>query len=69
MGDGSQGRARRPRSMSSPLPLCVVAMMCSLLFFFRLRFLFQTAVRPTKNPLAEVAQEVASERYVAFAVR
>jgi hypothetical protein len=25
--------------------------------------------RPTKNPLAEVAQEVASERDVAFAVR
>ena len=28
-----------------------------------------TATGPTKNPLAEVAQEVASERYVAFAVR
>jgi hypothetical protein len=28
-----------------------------------------TAAGPTKNPLAEKAQEVASERYVAFAVR
>jgi hypothetical protein len=28
-----------------------------------------TATGPTKNPLAEEAQEVASERYVAFAVR
>jgi hypothetical protein len=28
-----------------------------------------TVTGPTKNPLAEVAQEVASERYVAFAVR
>jgi hypothetical protein len=38
-------------------------MMNSLLLFLC------TAVRPTKNPLAEVAQEVASERDVAFAVR
>jgi hypothetical protein len=28
-----------------------------------------TRVQPTKNLLAESAQEVASERYVAFAVR
>jgi hypothetical protein len=27
------------------------------------------SVGPTKNPLAKKAQEVASERYVAFAVR
>jgi hypothetical protein len=32
-------------------------------------FFFRTAAGPTKNPLAEVAQEVASERDVAFAVR
>ena len=31
MGDGSQGRARRPRSMSSPLPFCPSAMSVSLL--------------------------------------
>ena len=30
MGDGSQGRARRPRSLSSPLPFCPVAMSLSL---------------------------------------
>jgi hypothetical protein len=29
----------------------------------------QAAAGPTKNLLAEMAQEVASERYVAFAVR
>jgi hypothetical protein len=29
----------------------------------------QAAVGPTKNLLADGAQEVASERYVAFAVR
>jgi hypothetical protein len=31
--------------------------------------LFVAAAGPTKNPLAEKAQEVASERDVAFAVR
>jgi hypothetical protein len=39
------------------------------LLFDLLHVLAATEVRPTKNLLAESAQEVASERYVAFAVR
>ena len=65
IGEGSQGRARRARSATSPFPLASPCIPISLTG----SSLGLLCCRPNKKPPGRSAQEVASERDVAFAVR